>query len=328
MERIKYISIILIIAFTSSCSNKGKEPNSLPVVPIDNNNSGISESFIDSSIMIEATGDKSDAVNKKNKYTKDYFGTYFNVDDLSFLLDDTSIKSLNLSGGTFFDLSVLTAFKGLEELKITSNTYITDISPLSSLENLKKLELFNIDNLESIKPLSSLINLQYLRLSYSDNYFRELVPLQCLEVLDLTALGIMSEEHNITYIAQLQSLKELCLNTGVIINGEHLSKLVNLERLYFSGYEFKLSWIISLKNIKELIINCRSPINDVSPLLELPNLTKVNFCWTKIKDIRPLLQSKSLKKVTITIFEDDTFSDVYSLFEEKGIELQSFNSGR
>jgi hypothetical protein len=75
------------------------------------------------------------------------------MNDLTYFLSDTSIKSLRLYKRTFHDLSPLTELTELEELEISSNRHITDISPIGALVNLKKLWLTNSVREEGIEAL-------------------------------------------------------------------------------------------------------------------------------------------------------------------------------
>jgi Leucine-rich repeat (LRR) protein len=278
-----------------------------------------------------------------------------NLDDFSYLFSDTSIKSLRLDGGSYSDLSPLAMLHDLEELSIDFNNNITDISPIGSLSRLKKLELDLLDSLtdissigslvgleslaihncpkiESIEAVSFLVNLKHLSIvySYSDKYYKELVPLKHLEVL--TIYNYVRERMDVSYIAQLYALKELEIKPPTyhsedrLININQLGNLINLEKLslsYLDGVD--LSWITSLQKLKELSLRYCT-INDISPLLELPNLERVGLQISKVKDIAPLLESKSIKIISGPIVENDI--GFYDLFWERGIEYYPHTTDR
>jgi internalin A len=248
------------------------------------------------------------------------------------LLDDPSIQVLGFYRGTFSDLSPLTALTDLEELDITSNRNVTDISPLVSLVNLKKLILFET-GIESIEPISSLVNLRHLEIiGYADRYYRELLSLQHLEILNLHN----QEPLDVTYIAQLSTLRDLEISPGYtrfdaeILNIELLRNLANLERLviHFPS-DINLTWIAGLRNLTELELR-GDTISDIRPLLELPNLVTVNLYGTEVRDLSPLLESTSIKRiigpVTSKQFEDGV--ELRRQFRARGIELSAYEDYR
>jgi Leucine-rich repeat (LRR) protein len=174
--------------------------------------------------------------------------------------------------------------------------------------------------------LSSLVNLRYLHLTYfKDRYFRELLPLQNLEVLILS--GLYPVNLDFTYIAQLYSLRELSISDGSPFhNIEELRNLVNLEKINIWGISSNISWITPLQKLEEVDFSY-SKINDISPLLELPNLSSVLLYRTEVKDISPLLESKSIK-IIVDFITEEASSELYSLFRERGIEIMPFSSDR
>ena len=261
-----------------------------------------------------------------NQYSFEFRNnTYYGMNDLSYFLPDTSIKSLRFYKGTFSDLSPLAQLQYLEELDITANDSMTDISTISLLLNLKRLTL-SLDNIESLEPLSTLVNLKYLLLQFSDDiYFEELLPLQSLETLRISR-GV-----DVIYISQILSLKELYIEP--ISNIDMLKNLVNLEKLTLIAHydnNLDLSWIIHLQNLRELHIE-RYIINDLTPLLELPNLVDLNLLYTRINNIKPLLGSNSLRSIHGYIIDECDYlkrAELYELANEKGIWLSPYTSNR
>jgi Leucine-rich repeat (LRR) protein len=323
-NRMKYVYFLLTILILCSCSTPKKDTQH----PADRTRDALL-------ILPETTpANAANASSNSNPYTFRFSnGTYHDMNDLTYFLADTSIKSLRLFGGRFHDLSPLAELSELEELEITSNSYITDISPIGSLVNLKKLTLHNGAYEGSIEALSSLVNLEELSLDYSSRYYRELVPLRKLEKLMLSNAPLVV--FDATYIAQLSSLKKLGFTGGGdpegIINIEQLKNLVNLEELIISSNNnLDLSWITSLQRLKKFATS-RCTIDDVSPLLKLPNLVVVDFTQTRVKDITPLLESRSIKSMLIAYppNEDEiNHNDLYRLFEERGIEYTHYYHDR
>ena len=316
----KYLYFFLIAVLISSCINVKKSPITLPVghyaeddVP----------NFFESSEMTTEEENGGTADQYVFEFSRD---TYLHMNDLSYFLADTSVKSLRFWGGTFSNLSPLAELSDLEELIILGNRYITDISPIRSLVNLKRLTLINGRNMENIDVLSSLVNLEYLELDHKDKYYKEFLSLQRLEVLKIR--NEFPHELDVSYIAQLHSLKELeiYLDSLNLVNIGELKTLVNLERLTVNyGGNLDISWLPHLQKLKELELR-RSTIDNVSPLLELPNLTEVNLHYSKIRDITPLLESRSIKRINGPIVENDI--GLYHLFKERGIEYYPHISDR
>jgi hypothetical protein len=265
-----------------------------------------------------------DEEKKPSQYTFRFSnGTYWDMNDLTYFLNDTSIKSLRLYGGTFSDLSPLAELKELEELEIISNYNFTDITPLASLVNLKIL-ILDLNMVDNIAPISSLTNLTHLYLSYNGRFNDELVPLQKLEHFSLSVASL--REWDGSYIAHLYSLTSLYIAANPISNIEMLQNLVNLEKLDINFSDLDISWITPLQKIKKLILRGER-IDDLSPLLELPNLVDIDLYETVVKDIRPLAESRSIKSITGFVMEKES-DDIYSLFEERGILFSPFFSDR
>ena len=306
MVKIIPFFILLCIIFFS-CIEKKRTQVSIYEITI--------EELIESSVN---TTDK-DFIDTNNKYTFNYYeqrDEYWDMNDISyFIKHQPTVRSLRLIGGTFTDITPLTQLNYLEELEITLNNYITDISPIASLVNLKKLTL-GLDYLESIESLSSLINLNYLCLYYNDSYYKELVPLQNIDILKL--YGNKDGGIDVCYISELLTLRELSITPkGFIHNIEKLSNLNNLEELTILGVvDIDLSWVIKLQKLRTIAIN-NGNIDNIRPLLELPNLIKVDLSYSEVNDIMPLLESNSIKIITCKWQEGIQ----YSLFEEKGIQI-------
>ena len=266
--------------------------------------------------------------------------TFYHVKDLSALLsylDDTSIRSLRLYGGTYTDLSPLAILTELEELSIVANYNPLDLSPLRALINLKSFQLLNSINnnfVESLEPLSSLVNLRHLELWHKDRDYRELLPLQQLETLKLEN-GYL-QEFDFTYIAQLYSLKELNIIPGAenLVNIDRLGDLVNLERLSIFESDTKdISWMATLQNLQELALR-NTTVDDISPLAELPNLVSISLISVTVQDLTSLLESRSIKKIYHSFEEYENFDkhghlpELWHKFRERGIEYACYFSDR
>jgi Leucine-rich repeat (LRR) protein len=320
----KYICSFLIVLLICSCPTPRKGKGALPPGHGENDPLTRPETALESNIGANGNEDR-------NKYSFKLVGdTYWDMNDLTYFLSDTSIKSLRLYKGTFHDLAPLAELTELEELEISSNRHIADISSLGALVNLKKLWLTNIAMEEGIEALSSLVNLRYLNIFYKDRYYRELLPLQNLEILILHQS--IHSYLDASYIAQLRSLKELEISSflvkGSIENIEQLGNLVNLEELNISAViDLDISWITHLKKLKNVRFEACT-LNDVSPLAELPNLVSVSLPRSTVNDITPLLESASIKTLGGNYVEDSDISELIRIFRERGIEFSPFTSDR
>jgi Leucine-rich repeat (LRR) protein len=323
------INVITFLAVLLLCSCSTQKKDTQPPVGLDGNALPAIPEIAHETTLEKNTGEN----NNPNQYTFRFSNdTYYDINDLTYFLADTSIKKLRLYRGTFHDLSPLAELTDLEELDITGNRYITDISPIGALVNLKKLMLFNEYYEGGIEALSSLVNLRYLDLLYKNKYYRELLPLKNLEELYLH--NISPSQLDVSYIAQLRSLKVLGISNGTndvdgIMNIRQLGNLVNLERIFISGaIDLDISWIIRLQKLRKLELRVNR-IDDISPLLELPNLVDVDLHETVVRDILPLSESRSIKSITGFVLENTTGEmDILSLFWDRGIEFIPFYSDR
>lgn len=304
MEKIKRILFLLMIFSMFSCVKNIKTDNKTnPYLSI-----FYSETGTDSSIKINGRKLSSFSVDEK-----------------------PLVKSVDINGRAFSDLSPLTSLTDLEELSILSNDYLYDITPLASLVNLKKLSINICDNIKSIKPISALVNLEYLSLDFNDTYYEELASLRNLEFLRLSTSFAGTKEIDVVYIAKLTLLKELSITAGYpynylgkIKNINLLKNLVNLESLAFCNVDPDISWITGLKKLRKFKIEL-GYIEDLKPLLELPDLVEVDVSFSEIEDVSVFLESKTLKKVTGPLIMDN---ELLAKFAEKGIEYIASYSDR
>jgi Leucine-rich repeat (LRR) protein len=288
----------------------------------------------------------------QSRFTFIYDGTtYFDLNDLDYFLEDRSIQILRIAGGTFDSLSPLAELQNLDVLEI-SFLNLDDITPIAALTNLKKLDLHILgNNIPDITPVSSLVNLKELHLYIRGGDFRELLPLRQLEELEIATRS--KTELDVTYIAQLESLKRLSLRShiegrdsqeieelfdlelatypdaGSIKNIQDLKKLANLEMLtlYYFG-EIDISWIPHLQKLEQVYFR-QMTIKDISPLAELPNLTYVNLYRSAVLDGFPaLLDSQSIKEVLHFFFFFTLNLKLYDQFEERGIYFMPYFSDR
>jgi hypothetical protein len=217
----------------------------------------------------------------------------------------TSYLRISTRSGNFTDFSPFLAFKNLETLKI--DNYMTDISGITVLsqhEKLSELILWS-KKVTDISPLSALVNLRslYINVDSTCTNASELLPLVNLESLGFRP----ASSETIKNISRLTWLKSLYLSLdyeGLDISP--VQNLKNLEDLTIRGpihkyIEFDISWISQLVNLQELEFKYLN-ITDISPLLKLPNLKKIDVQYSVISDENIAL----LKKTGATVW---TYAD-------------------
>jgi len=218
------------------------------------------------------------------------------INDLTGLEYCTNLKYTRLENNNISDLSPLSGLPNLVELGLFNNS-ITDITPLQTITSLTHLNF--VDNLiTNISPLSSLTDLKALYLG--GNNVSDYSPLYSLN-LDLLELN----DCNISDISFLLNMQNSI--TWLELGLNQISDLVPLQDLFFVEYldisynplteddlgvvavqmtaltNLKLDGIplTSLGNLSGIttltdlsIIDCG--VSDLSPLLNLTNLTYVN----------------------------------------------------
>jgi hypothetical protein len=286
----KKIFIICLLVMLVSCKNTNKIKQLY--TPYENNNYNIkvySEEEIEISIL-----------RNNNNYAE--FEKSFRVSrqlDIKFLMNIPQI--------------VLNEY--IEKLYITlfsyGNNRIENLDFIMNLPHLKELIISSVGevcSLENIDPIKYLINLEYLQLYRTYIYDLSIIS----ELNNLKHLHISNVEHikDISFINKVNKLKILKIAThNDIDNIEIIFENINIEILSISSKidQIKFNNITKLTNLEELEINISS-IDDLTPLLELPNLKYINFRYSEfIQDINdkklslflPLASSNSLERIFI-----------------------------
>lgn len=235
--------------------------------------------------------------------------------DLTFIEQFSQLKRLNISGqNNRNNIEKFESVRYLNNLEYLSldNINVSDISPIADLGNLTDLTLFQINQLNDISPIANLRNLTHL------------------------TLGQLNQIHDISFLNKLINLKTLVISHLENIEGTHtILELKNLEALglyiisqdkYIISQDF-LNGIVNLEKLRELRIPM-SAINDLSPLLGLPNLVYIgfgNFSYDKMPLIMPLATSNSLKKIYIGFGTSENsryfWNNGGEIFTQNGIEI-------
>ncbi|MDR0289494.1 MAG: hypothetical protein LBI06_00995 [Treponema sp.] len=215
---------------------------------------------------------------------------------------------LIIGGNNIIDILSDFNLENLEELRISGR--IISFSSIGDLRSLKKLYLEHLWQINDISAISGLENLEYLMI------------IECKKL------------ENFSPIFDLIELKYLYWENFGNENEPDLTHIGNLNKLeyfYLSPItQSNLNSLAGLEQLKELEL-WRSNIEDVSPLLKLPNLEKIHF-GTDWVDIMPLLASNSIKYIQIN---NKSYDDFYhflenqkKLFEANGISVRSFWESR
>jgi hypothetical protein len=225
--------------------------------------------------------------------------------DFSPLLELKSLRNMEIESDTLTDsnlkgISVLAELENLTSLKIQANK-ITDLSPLSALVNLKELTLVS-ENIADLSALLPLVNLE--KLYFYNAYSQSITDISRLGGLETLVLRFNSAQIKVD-IAPLQNLVNLKVlaihNYKTYFDFQKQYEELDITPL---GYLFKL---------EDLYIGSFT-VNDLSVLLYLPNLVKIDLQDAKIDEYNDtLLRNSSGAEIT-------TMWDYLYMEEEDGHE--------
>ena len=201
----------------------------------------------------------------------DECGNWITLVSNSFYLQNPNIDGLIRIGGI------------VEELFISSNPPIEDIS---FLENLTQLKLLRIDwhsRINNFEPLKYLKNLESLILFDIINDFDVFLYLDNLRRLSMdNMLNDQIPSDQIIDISPIKNLNNLNFlhfrSQSNFVNRESIFELSSLEelRLYLCEYDFDISNISYLHNLKDLILFSPAVI-DMARVGSLQNLRKASI---------------------------------------------------
>ena len=191
-----------------------------------------------------------------------------NPSDLSPLASLTVLIDLDLGDNQISDLSPLSELTSLTKLDLQYNQ-ISDLSPLSDLISLRDLNLIS-NPISDLGPLSNLTNLEVLDIYYGK--ISDVSPLAGLENLPVLIMqralrAVVREELGLSNVVPLtkDNIKQLTRLHAIekgIVNIQGLEFAVNLTDLDLAG----------------------NPIEDISPLQGLMNLTRLGLGTTNLSD--------------------------------------------
>jgi internalin A len=247
------------------------------------------------------------------------------ITDLKFIEEFPKLKqlhSLYIFGHYIENIESLSILDNLEHLYIECDKLV-DLSPISNLYDLRYLEILRCPNLVNISPVGNLINLEHLSIT-------------CRNIINLSSIGnlqnlksLVLSYNDVSAISTLDPIFDLYNIESLELynfynDSMDLSKIKKLSKLENFIIRFlnqaNLNNLVGLNQLKELSIETHD-INDVTPLLKLPNLEKIDL-GNIFVDIISLADSNSLKEIRMNFGPEKWYNfqdNEGKIFEEKGI---------
>lgn len=212
--------------------------------------------------------------------------------DCQFIKTLTQLTNLVLVQTDISELSLLANLTNLEKLNILEYD-ITDFSPLANLYKLTSLSIGaviseNGDALMTSGQISVINSLEKVyslkNLSLYETKVKDITPLAFL--YNLTNLELNNNKINdLSPLANLPNLASLTIAEAGITDISPLVKCHNLRKLCLGKLSIFGSHFFSSK----------TPVSDLSPLANLPNLTELVLGDTDVIDLSPLEGLPNLK---------------------------------
>ncbi|MCL1823553.1 MAG: leucine-rich repeat domain-containing protein [Oscillospiraceae bacterium] len=200
-------------------------------------------------------------------------------------------------------LSVLSGFKNLTSLNITSvgiavSESPLDLTPLSSLTQLKELSL-NTSLLGDLTPLGNLTELEILTINSQRD--TDLSPLGNLKKLKSLSFGVFGLS-DISVIKNFTELEAFYLYTDSQFDISPLGSFTKLKTLHIKNFGnneiYDLTPLKNLTELEELSLGSQS-ITDISPLENLVKLEYLELDSNPIKNLTPLATLQRLKHISL-----------------------------
>lgn len=215
----------------------------------------------------------------QNEYDSNVVYYVENIEGVQFL---TSVKDMDLGGGSFLDLSPIKDLSSITTLRIMDMTGdFYDISPIKNMTNIKKLEVghnplwyghsnINIENLADMTQLEELTIY-----NHNDSNIRQIGASIFSKLVNLRKFKLRyTELDDGSFVKNMPNLEELELqapNIDVSFN----PKLKKLSANLNSGDIIILDKIAN--NIEELKVGHVESNDDVKKLQSFPNLKSLGF---------------------------------------------------
>jgi hypothetical protein len=190
----------------------------------------------------------------------------------------------------------------IETIEFLPDHEIVAMPPIANLNNLKYLEWPS--RIKNISTIVNFRNLEFLRI----NFYEDIEGIDCIfDLVNLKRLWIRGKD-------------------SYLMNLKHIGKLHNLEELFIHGItQDGLNNLSNLKQLNYLEIFGMS-IEDISPLLNLPNLKTICLYSNHYHvDITPLASSKSLIEIILLFGSEQEYNKFMNnqgkIFSENGISI-------
>ncbi len=244
------------------------------------------------------------------------------ITSLESLATMTNLVYLDCSETSISDLQPVASTASVTWLNL-ENTPVVDLAPLKSLVNLETLVINNtpVENLEALNGLPQLQKV------YCDN-----TPIKKLEANRFMAINpqvlvIYATEQMMDWWQALPSEWQQIFNKYVsldTVNKESLAEVANLTDIDISGNTTvqDLAPLANLTNLTKL--NCESTnIRDLSPLEGMVNLEHLNLAGTNVDSIGALSDARNLKVLNC---DQTQISSLMPLSSISGIQRLSCES--
>ena len=202
------------------------------------------------------------------------------IGNLSPLSGMTAMEDLDLSGNAVTDLSVLSGMPQLKSLDCSHNA-VSSMAPLASCKNLTRLDLAG-NRITSITALDDMAELRELDLS--GNAITSVSPLtRCvgLEKLDLAK----NQLTDLSPLSGLSALRELDFSENAVTVLPDFPEGSQLAVLRADHNQLTdISSLAKLQRLNYFYADYNPGLEDISPLLQCPQLIQVNVYGPKVSD--------------------------------------------
>ncbi|MBU0596281.1 leucine-rich repeat domain-containing protein [Candidatus Bipolaricaulota bacterium] len=215
------------------------------------------------------------------------------IDDISALAHLTKLVGVYLKSNLISDISVLAAIPEIRILDLTNNA-IGDVSPLAGLTKIERLRLFG-NSISDLTPLATLTSVFELTLG---------------------TLGVEPAPVDLTPIWGMERLSRLLISSIELPSLEPLRRLGYLTELNVLRAGLTDIAAVSAMTKLRLLGLSGNPIEDISPLLDMPSLEIV---W--LLDTGVTRNDGSPAAAVIAALEAEGVTVILSEDESEGLEL-------
>lgn len=258
------------------------------------------------------------------------------MQNLHWIQSMQNLQSLALVSDLLPQLQFIPSLNSLQSLNIAADV-IGNLEPLSNLKYLQDLCIHSSEPLENAGVLSTLPTLSVLNIqtpTFSLSNSKELLNLKDLKI-DCKQLENFME---ISYLKQLQSLwlygdfgylspltnlehlTTLVLNSDNLIDLSPLKHLRQLKTFFITSNKLRnISGISDIKSLEDLLID--GAVKDLSPLVNLSSLKRLELCNCKISDFSFLNGLKQLQSLSLEHCKISSFNSLKELPCLKNIRI-------